>query len=122
MNDIGIIGSADGPTAIFLSSDDENFLLSGGIIDETRDENTNITEDEVSETTSDNTEEMIEYDSINDELNSRTLMENLDAGLKIMGIGMVAVFGVLTILYVVIKIMGQFAKQKNDKENNNEKN
>ena len=57
--------------------------------------------------------------NINDELNSRTMTENFDAGFKIMGIGMIAVFGVLTILYIVIKVMGQFAKGKDDK---NEKN
>ena len=48
-----------------------------------------------------------------------TMEENLNAGLKIMGAGMAAVFAVLTILYLVIKIMGHFATSKEDK---NEKN
>ena len=89
INSIGIIGSADGPTSVYVA------------------ESVN------------NTEESIVTTDINDELNSRTIAENFDAGFKIMGIGMIAVFGVLTILYVVIKIMGQFAKGKDDK---NEKN
>ena len=42
----------------------------------------------------------------------------MSAGLKIMGIGMAAVFAVLTILYVIVKIMGQFAKGKKDNEEN----
>lgn len=86
---IGIIGSADGPTSVYVA------------------ESVN------------NTEESIVTTDINDELNSRTMAENFDAGFKIMGIGMIAVFGVLTILYIVIKIMGHFAKGKDDK---NEKN
>ena len=86
---IGLIGSADGPTAIYVS---ENM---------------------------DKTEESLVTNDINEVLNSRTMSENFDAGFKIMGIGMIAVFGVLTILYLVIKVMGQFAKGKDDK---NEKN
>ena len=89
IDSIGIIGSADGPTAIYVSE------------------------------AKDNIEEGIVTKDINDELNSRTMAENFDAGFKIMGIGMIAVFGVLTILYIVIKIMGHFAKGKDDK---NEKN
>lgn len=82
---IGIIGSADGPTSIYVAE------------------------------AKDNTEEVLATTDIHAELNSRTMAENFDAGFKIMGIGMIAVFGVLTILYVVIKIMGQFAKGKEDK-------
>ena len=89
IDSIGIIGSADGPTSVYIA---ENV--------ETKEEGLVTTD-------------------INDELNSRTMTENFDAGFKIMGLGMIAVFGVLTILYVVIKIMGHFAKGKDDK---NEKN
>jgi len=122
MNDIGIIGSSDGPTAIFLSSDDPNFLQSGGIIEEDNIENKYDEAAYIDEEESvDNTEEAIISNDINEVLNNRSLAENFDAGFKIMGIGMIAVFGVLTILYVVIKIMGQFAKNK-DKDNSNEKN
>ena len=84
-----IIGSSDGPTSIYVAEKE------------------------------DKVEESIVTNDINDELNSRTMAENFDAGIKIMGIGMIAVFGVLTILYIVIKIMGHFAKGKEDK---NEKN
>ena len=45
-------------------------------------------------------------------------MENLEAGLKIMSIGMASVFGVLTILYIAVKIMGHFAKGKKLDETN----
>ena len=83
MKDIGIIGSSDGPTSIYVN---------------------------------DTTEEVIINNDITKELDGRTLGENLDDGVKIMGIGMIAVFGVLTILYLVIKFMGLFAKSKNDKE------
>ena len=86
MKDIGIIGSADGPTSVYVKEE-------------------NVT-----------TEEVIVNDSLTEELNNRTLGENLDAGVKIMGIGMVAVFGVLTILYLDIKLMGVFAKTKKDDE------
>lgn len=58
------------------------------------------------------------YD-INEKLDSMTMEENFNAGLKIMGVGMAAVFLVLAILYLVIKIMGHFAVSK---EGNNEKN
>ena len=112
MKDIGIIGSADGPTSIYVSSNDENFLRSGGIVPES------IHEEPVDEVVQ---EEVIVNKDINDILNSRTLSENLDAGIKIMGIGMIAVFGVLTALYVVVKIMGIFAKTDKDKHNSNEK-
>ena len=114
MKDIGIIGSADGPTAVYVSSDSPEFWKSGGIVEE----------NDIVETVNieDGTEEILVDKDINLELDNRTLGENLDSGIKIMGLGMAAVFGVLTILYVVIKIMGQFAKQNKDKENNNEKN
>lgn len=121
MKDIGIIGSADGPTSVFISSDDENFLKSGGIVEEDNtdtignDTIQNNTEKEIIE---ENLENSLTFEELQAELNSRTLAENLDAGLKIMGIGMVAVFGVLTILYIVIKIMGQFAKSKKDNDSN----
>lgn len=108
MKDIGIIGSEDGPTSIYVSSTDENFFKSGGIVPE----NDINLEDEIDNIT----EEIITDSSIEEKLNNKTLMENLDAGLKIMGIGMVAVFIVLTILYLVVKIMGQFAKGKKDEE------
>ena len=116
MKDVGIIGSADGPTAIFVSKSDneEAFWKSGGIIEE-NDEVTELNKDEV-------VEEVTIDASIENKLNSKTLGENFDAGFKIMGLGMVAVFGVLTMLYIVIKIMGQFAKQKDDKDSSNEKN
>jgi len=124
MNDIGIIGSADGPTAIFVSNDDPNFLQSGGIIEEVETTNLEAVEDEtipVKLEESEVSDEIITVD-INDELNNRTLAENFDAGFKIMGLGMAAVFGVLTVLYIVIKIMGQFAKNSKDKDSNDEKN
>jgi len=89
IDSIGIIGSADGPTSIYVSE------------------------------SMDSVSESLVTNDINTELNSRTMAENFDAGFKIMGIGMIAVFGVLTILYIVIKIMGQFAKGK---DNKNEKN
>ena len=46
------------------------------------------------------------------------MAENLDSGIKIMGLGMVAVFGVLTVLYIIVKIMGLFAKGKEKNEKN----
>ena len=113
MKDIGIIGSADGPTSIYVSSNDENFLRSGGIVPENDEIQTNAEhENELDNTT----EEIILDNDINEILNSKTLGENLEAGVKIMGIGMIAVFGVLTVLYLVVKIMGQFAKGKKDEE------
>ena len=123
MKDVGIIGSADGPTSVFISSDNDNFLQSGGIVEE--DSVTNVEENsEQEESTQTNVQEerMLTYEELEPLLESKTMSENLEAGLKIMGIGMVAVFGVLTILYLVIKLMGQFAKNSKDKENNNEKN
>lgn len=86
---VGVISSADGPTQIYVSKNDG--------------ENEVLTMAEIN----------------NDKLNSMTMEENLSAGLKIMGVGMLAVFLVLTILYVVIKMMGHFASSKEDK---NEKN
>lgn len=56
-------------------------------------------------------------EEIYNELDSKTVSENFDAGFKIMGIGMAAVFGVLFILYVIIKIMGKFAKNDKKEEN-----
>lgn len=121
MKDVGIIGSSDGPTAIFVSSEDENFFKSGGIIQEDNDVEIKA-EDTVSQNSDEKVMKEISEMSIDDRLSSKTLSENLNAGFKIMGIGMAAVFGVLTILYFVVKIMGQFAKQKKDKESDNEKN
>ena len=119
MKDIGIIGSADGPTSIYVSSNDENFWQSGGIVPEDEEANS-VQEFDISENSQnelDNTiEEIVVDENINAILDSKTLGENLDAGVKIMGIGMVAVFGVLNILYLVVKIMGQFAKGKKDEE------
>ena len=97
MKDIGIIGSADGPTSVLVSSENEIEII-------------NMSESPAEEK---------EYLTVEEKINSKTLAENLDSGIKIMGIGMIAVFGVLTILYLVIKVMGQFAKGKDDK---NEKN
>ena len=116
MKDIGIIGSADGPTAIYVSSKDENFLKSGGIVPEENGSNETTTEGAVENKIDNATEEIIVDNNINEILDSKTLGENLDAGFKIMGIGMIAVFGVLTILYLVVKIMGKFAKGKKDEE------
>lgn len=113
MKDIGIIGSADGPTSIYISSNDENFLRSGGIVPENDESEINL---EVENELDNTREEIIVNDNINETLDSKTLSENLDAGFKIMGIGMIAVFGVLTILYLVVKIMGYFAKGKKDEE------
>lgn len=111
MKDIGVIGSADGPTSIYVSSKSEDFFKSGGIVEEPE-----VVEiEQVAEETI--TEETLTKD-VNEILNEKTLSENLDAGLKIMGIGMAAVFGVLTILYIIVKIMGQFAKGKSDNEKN----
>ena len=89
IGNIGIISSADGSTQIYVSENDN-----------------------LGEKTSTTVE-------INNKLDSMTMEENLNAGLKIMGVGMAAVFVVLTILYLVIKIMGHFATSKEDK---NEKN
>ena len=113
MKDIGIIGSSDGPTSIYISSNDENFLRSGGIVPENDESQINLE----AESDLDNTiEEVIVDKDINEILDSKTFGENLEAGVKIMGIGMAAVFGVLTILYLVVKIMGHFAKGKKDEE------
>ena len=128
MKDIGIIGSADGPTSIYVSSKSEDFWKSGGIVEENDDvqsideveQDSNELEDMENKLNS-QIEPVIE-DDINARLDSKTLGENLDSGFKIMGLGMLAVFGVLTILYIIIKIMGQFAKQKKDKENSDETN
>jgi len=38
------------------------------------------------------------------------MITNFESGFKIMGLGMAAVFGVLAILYVVIKILGLLAR------------
>ncbi len=115
MKDLKEIDPNNPPKAVFLPSDDEDFLQSGGIIED--DETADIESEEAD--TIKNTEE-IEIDS--KEQGNKTLAENLDSGLKIMGIGMAAVFAALTILYVVIKFMGQLARRKSDKESNNEKN
>lgn len=120
MKDLKVIDPDNPPKAVFLSSDDEDFLQSGGIIEDDDTVDIKLLEDNEAKSTEVANIEQIVVD--NKELDNKTLAENLDSGLKIMGIGMAAVFGVLTILYVVIKIMGQFAKKKNDKENNNEKN
>ena len=127
MKDIGIIGSSDGPTSIYVSSKSEDFWQSGGIVEENYNVQTlaEVDIDELKAMEKDklnNTIELVLEDDFNARLDSRTLGENLDSGVKIMGLGMLAVFGVLTILYIVIKIMGQFAKQKNDKDNSDEKN
>ena len=46
MKDIGIIGSSDGPTSIYVSSNDENFLRSGGIVPE-NDETSEVEESQI---------------------------------------------------------------------------
>ncbi|MBP3284276.1 MAG: OadG family protein [Clostridia bacterium] len=38
------------------------------------------------------------------------MMANFRSGFQIMGIGMAAVFGVLAILYIVIKLLGLLAR------------
>ena len=112
MKDIGIIGSSDGSTAVFVSSKDENFLKSGGIVPydmiEVNKEESQIVE--------------VQTLTVEEKLEAKTLGENLNSGFKIMGLGMVAVFGVLTALYIVVKIMGIFAKTNKDKDSSNEKN
>lgn len=76
-------------------------------------------EEEKLETVDDKTlEESLADDRFEERLNNKTMAENMDAGLKIMGIGMATVFLVLTILYVIVKIMGQFIKGKKDDEKN----
>lgn len=112
MKDVGIIGSSDGPTAIFVSSKDENFLKSGGIVPDDMIE-VNKEESEIVE---------VQTLTVEERLEAKTLPENLNSGVKIMGLGMVAVFGVLTALYIVVKIMGIFAKTDKDKDSSNEKN
>lgn len=89
IDSVGIIGSADGPTSVYISKNDGQ-------------------ESEVLTTI-----------DINNKLNSMTKEENFNAGFKIMCAGMVAVFAVLTILYIVIKIMGRFATGKEDKNDKN---
>ena len=76
------------------------------------------TENDVLETTNEKEETLVENRSLEEVLNSKTMMENLEAGMKIMGIGMASVFGVLTILYIAVKIMGYFAKGKKVDETN----
>lgn len=81
-----------------------------------------IEENDVSEVENDSEgvaeESLTEDMTLEERLNSKTMAENMDAGLKIMGIGMATVFLVLTILYVIVKIMGQFVKGKKDNEKN----
>ena len=76
------------------------------------------TDNTVLEETNQKEETLVEDRSLEDILSSKTLMENLEAGLKIMSIGMASVFGVLTILYIAVKIMGHFAKGKKLDETN----
>ena len=86
-------------------------------------ENTGIylideTENGALEATNEKEETLVEDRSLEEVLNSKTMMENLEAGVKIMSIGMASVFGVLTILYIAVKIMGHFAKGKKADETN----
>ena len=86
-------------------------------------ENTGIylieeTDNAVLEETNQKEETLVEDRSLEEVLNSKTMMENLEAGVKIMSIGMASVFGVLTILYIAVKIMGHFAKGKKLDETN----
>ena len=97
MKDIGIIGSSDGPTAIYVDSEDMTIARERPPTEK-------------------------EYLTVEEKLDAKTLPENLNSGFKIMGLGMVAVFGVLTALYIVVKIMGMFAKTNKDKDSSNEKN
>ena len=76
------------------------------------------TDNAVLEETTQREETLVEDRSLEEVLNSKTMMENLEAGVKIMGVGMASVFGVLTILYIAVKIMGQFAKGKKADETN----
>lgn len=76
-----------------------------------------INTSDIGETSQTLTKNLETTEDINVILNSRTMEENFDAGFKIMGLGMVAVFGVLTILYIAIKIMGHFAKGDNNEKN-----
>ena len=76
------------------------------------------TDNAVLEETTQREEILVEDRSLEEVLNSKTMMENLEAGVKIMGVGMASVFGVLTILYVAVKIMGHFAKGKKLDETN----
>lgn len=63
------------------------------------------------------TEETLNTETQEVRLQDKTMAENFDAGFKIMGLGMAAVFGVLLILYVVIKILGNFAKGNENEKN-----
>lgn len=86
-------------------------------------ENTGIyvideTENGALEATNEKEETLVEDRNLEEVLNEKTMMENFDAGMKIMGIGMASVFGVLTILYIAVKIMGHFAKGKKADETN----
>ena len=76
------------------------------------------TDNNVLEGTNQREETLVEDRSLEEVLNSKTMMENLEAGVKIMSIGMASVFGVLTILYIAVKIMGHFAKGKKLDETN----
>lgn len=88
------------------------------IIDE-EDSVNDVSEEGLNDNSEDISEEsLIEGMTLEERLNSKTMAENMDAGLKIMGIGMATVFLVLTILYVIVKIMGQFVKGKKDNEKN----
>lgn len=46
------------------------------------------------------------------------MIANFESGFKVMGIGMVAVFGVLAILYIVIKFLGLLARVEIKKDDN----
>lgn len=91
----------DYPKAVFTSSEDEDFFKSGGIIEE----------NELDKTALEDAQVLVNSETLPD----KTLGENLKDGFKIMGFGMIAVFGVLTILYIIIKIMGQFVGKNNEK-------
>ena len=47
---------------------------------------------------------------------SSEMIANFQSGFQIMGLGMAAVFGVLAILYVVIKVLGLLARIEIKKE------
>lgn len=98
MNWTEIINDKGEHTGIFIIEESENAVLE--------------------DTTNEKEETLVENRNLEEVLNSKTMMENLDAGLKIMGIGMASVFGVLTILYIAVKIMGYFAKGKKVDETN----
>ena len=98
MNWTEIINDKGEHTGIFIIEESENAVLE--------------------DTTNEKEETLVENRNLEEVLNSKTMMENLDAGLKIMGIGMASVFGVLTILYIAVKVMGYFAKGKKVDETN----